>query len=163
MERCTFIINYRLPALFPEKWSNLLPPKSKSLTHAPPLPTHLGPHLSRLVSTHTICPTVIYGLERRGLLGEVYTRAKGNLDKPSKRRKAKEWTGKKTEQLLNNSGQCPKENRHWMGMEEINRLRYTIEEKKKTKQSGKKEMKELTQGRKARRHCWGPAGILTTG
>lgn len=83
IERCIFITNYRLPAMFPEKWSTLLLPNSRSLMHASPLPTHLGLHLSCLVSTqHLPRPG--------GLLDEVSTRADGNLDKPSKRRKEKE-------------------------------------------------------------------------
>lgn len=51
-----------------------------------------------------------------------------------------------------------------MGMKEINRSRYRAERKKQSRK--KKEMKELTHGRKVKRkkkkkHCWVLAGILT--
>lgn len=50
-----------------------------------------------------------------------------------------------------------------MGMKEINRSRYTAGRKKQSRK--KKEMKELTHGRKVKRkkkkHCWVLAGILT--
>jgi hypothetical protein len=54
-----------------------------------PCPLTWGP-ISLAQCPHTVCPIMIYGSERRGLLDEVSIRADGKLDKPSKRRKEKE-------------------------------------------------------------------------
>lgn len=108
MERCIFITNYRLPAMFPEKWSTLLPPHSKSLMHASPLPTHLGPHLSCPVSTHSL-PHHDLWLRKKRTAGWGVYKSRWEPRQTIKEKKGEGVnTKRKIEQLLNNSGQLPK-------------------------------------------------------